>query len=110
MIELKEKSYVTISDKSIDFVIGTLVYVLSILPLLFPQIGDAIFSFLSRSGLGNERDALGFAVITTIVIFGLPVIVGILTFLMTQKRKYIFGGYLSALIVSVIVRVAIAIY
>lgn len=112
MFALKEKTYEHSSEKIVDYLIGILLLVLSVLPLIFTQIGDAIFSFLTgvaiRSGISDGRDALGFAIIVMMIVFGLPVVVGILTYLISRKRKLIFRGFVLAIPILLIIWLTIS--
>lgn len=105
MFVLKEKTYINPSEKILDYLIGTFLLVLFVLPFIFiQQIGN----FVSQILLKNSRDALGLAALLTLFTLALPLVGGIVTFLISRKRKLIFKGFVLAIPVLLIIWLAIS--
>jgi len=104
MFMLREKTYDHLSRKMLDYLIGVFLLILFILPFIFiQQIGNFVFPIL----LKNSRDALGLAALLTISTLALPLVGGIITFLISRRRKAIFQGFLLGIPILLVVWVVV---
>lgn len=114
MYTLRSKAYSHQSEKFVDGLVGIFIFLISIIPFLIHQIGDAIFSFLSNaamsSGISDGRDAMGFAMIVMIIFFSLPIATGVITYLISRQRKFIFVGFLVGLAVAFLVWIKVTFF